>query len=599
MLKRVAIPLFVLCVLAFLFFPFFQVHSKQDLDLMSLGQWPVLHGGRVKPLDSVGRAVLLTLRGKQTVRMNSLIVHSDQWFLDVLTKPALADTYPVFRIDNPSIVALIGADPSLNQKYYSFHQLQPALETVQSQATDIEKIEPKKQTAFQKDVIGLRNKLWLYFQLKNAIQVESISDFDAVVKGYQAHVKDWMANPSTMPQEGVVAFKVFKWMSDISAIRVVPRGSEKSVNWLSMGDGLMVFQSSSNEVISSYQTMASQYQHANLKLFNKTVKHQLDSFLKFYPQVMFKVKMEYRLNQWAPFYRSLGVYLVVFLLVFSYWLWGAEILSKMAYLGLWMGFSVHTIGILTRMYVQGRPPVTNLYTSAVFVGWIAVLMGLMLEKIYKNNMGTMVASVMGFLTLIIAHHLSLQGDTLEMMQAVLDSNFWLSTHVVTVTIGYGAAFLAGVLANIYVLRGTFTSSLDETTRKNLHNMVYGVLCFALFFSFTGTVLGGIWADQSWGRFWGWDPKENGALLIVLWNAAILHARLGGMIKTRGLMAMAILGNIVTSFSWFGVNMLGVGLHSYGFMDKALFWLVVFVFSQLFMLWLCFLPSYKTHSQKSL
>src|SRR5437763_1739057 len=86
--------------------------------------------------------------------------------------------------------------------------------------------------------------------------------------------------------------------------------------------------------------------------------------------------------------------------------------------------------------------------------------------------------------------------------------------------------------------------------------------------FVGTVLGGIWADQSWGRFWGWDPKENGAVLIVLWCAIILHARWGGFIRQRGLMVMAIFGNVVTSFSWFGVNMLGVGLHSYGFMQKA-------------------------------
>ena len=90
----------------------------------------------------------------------------------------------------------------------------------------------------------------------------------------------------------------------------------------------------------------------------------------------------------------------------------------------------------------------------------------------------------------------------------------------------------------------------------------------------------IWADQSWGRFWGWDPKENGALLIVIWCAVILHARWGGMVRERGLMALAIFGNVVTSFSWFGVNMLGVGLHSYGFMDKAFQWLMAFIITQL-------------------
>ena len=120
-------------------------------------------------------------------------------------------------------------------------------------------------------------------------------------------------------------------------------------------------------------------------------------------------------------------------------------------------------------------------------------------------------------------------------------------------------------------------------------MVYGIICFATLFSFVGTVLGGIWADQSWGRFWGWDPKENGAFIIVLWNAIYLHVRWDGMVRERGLMNLAIFGNIVTSFSWFGVNMLGIGLHSYGFMDAAFKWLMIFVASQVGLIILGMLP----------
>jgi hypothetical protein len=120
-------------------------------------------------------------------------------------------------------------------------------------------------------------------------------------------------------------------------------------------------------------------------------------------------------------------------------------------------------------------------------------------------------------------------------------------------------------------------------------MVYGIICFATLFSFVGTVLGGIWADQSWGRFWGWDPKENGALLIVIWNALILHVRWGDLLGDRGIMNLAVFGNIVTSFSWFGVNMLGIGLHSYGFMDAAFQWLMIFIGSQCFIIAVGLLP----------
>jgi ABC-type transport system involved in cytochrome c biogenesis permease subunit len=184
---------------------------------------------------------------------------------------------------------------------------------------------------------------------------------------------------------------------------------------------------------------------------------------------------------------------------------------------------------------------------------------------------------------------------MEMMRAVLDSNFWLATHVVVITVGYSATYLAGFLALIYVFRGLLTKSLDQGTADALTRMVYGIVCFATLFSLVGTVLGGIWADQSWGRFWGWDPKENGALLIVLWNAIILHCRWGGLVKQRGLMALAIFGNVVTSWSWFGTNMLGVGLHSYGFMDEAFFWLVTFVATQLLAIGLALIPLEKWRS----
>ena len=176
-----------------------------------------------------------------------------------------------------------------------------------------------------------------------------------------------------------------------------------------------------------------------------------------------------------------------------------------------------------------------------------------------------------------------------MMRAVLDTNFWLATHVVVVTLGYASTFVAGFLAVIYLVRGFFTTTLDQDTAKSLARMVYGIVCFATLFSFVGTVLGGIWADQSWGRFWGWDPKENGALIIVLWNALILHARWGGMVRERGLVTMAIFGNIVTSWSWFGVNMLNIGLHSYGFTSGITVTLVIFAVSQLIVIGLALMP----------
>ncbi len=114
-----------------------------------------------------------------------------------------------------------------------------------------------------------------------------------------------------------------------------------------------------------------------------------------------------------------------------------------------------------------------------------------------------------------------------MLQAVLDTQFWLATHVVTINLGYAATFAAGAWGIVYILFSHVFPLLDDDARRKVLRTLYGTLCFAIFFSFVGTVLGGLWADDSWGRFWGWDPKENGALMIVLWNALVLHARWGG------------------------------------------------------------------------
>jgi ABC-type transport system involved in cytochrome c biogenesis permease subunit len=303
-----------------------------------------------------------------------------------------------------------------------------------------------------------------------------------------------------------------------------------------------------------------------------------------------RVDFEVFFNNFSPFYYAAALYMVAFMLGAASWLGWSRPLRRASIWLLCFTFVVHTLALVGRIYISGRPPVTNLYSSAVFIGWGCVLLGLVLEWLYRLGLGNIVAAVAGFLTLVVAHNLSLDGDTLIVMQAVLDTQFWLATHVVCMTLGYATTFLAGALGVMYILLAHVTSVLNQNDRRQLTRMIYGTLCFAIFFSFVGTVLGGLWADDSWGRFWGWDPKENGALIIVLYNALVLHARWGGLVKGRGLAALAIGGNIVTTWSWFGVNMLGVGLHAYGASEKnTAMWLLTFAASQLALIGLGLIP----------
>jgi ABC-type transport system involved in cytochrome c biogenesis permease subunit len=338
-----------------------------------------------------------------------------------------------------------------------------------------------------------------------------------------------------------------------------------------------------------YGDLISAYRSDNVAGFNRIIQEYNQYLDRTIPEQLSRPRLEYLFNRAQPFLQAMVLYVIVLILALFSWLKWPKTLGKTAVILLVCAFLLHTVGLSVRMYLQGRPPVTNLYSSALFVGWGSVLLCLFLERFYKNGIGSVCASTIGFVTLLIAHNLQLDGDSLEMLRAVLDTNVWLATHVVMVTLGYSSVALAGFLGIIYILRGLFTTSFNETTASSLGRMIYGVTCFATLFSFVGTILGGIWADQSWGRFWGWDPKENGALLIVLWNAIILHARWGGLIRERGLAVMSVFGNIVVSLSWFGVNMLGVGLHSYGFMDQAFGTLMTFIAIQLVIMALGMLP----------
>jgi ABC-type transport system involved in cytochrome c biogenesis permease subunit len=285
-----------------------------------------------------------------------------------------------------------------------------------------------------------------------------------------------------------------------------------------------------------------------------------------------KANLEAYFNHVSPFYVGIPLYALAFLLAMLGWLFRYRPLNWGAFTLVVLTLALHTTALVLRIYISGRPPVTNLYSSAV--------VGLLVELIYRNGLGNIVSAIAGFATLIIAYFLAAGGDTITVLQAVLDTQFWLATHVTCITLGYTATYVAGLMGVLYVVFGLFTPLLDQAMRKDLGRMIYGIVCFAIFFSFVGTVLGGLWADDSWGRFWGWDPKENGALIIVLWNALVLHAKWDKMVADRGLAVLAIGGNIVTSWSWFGVNELGIGLHSYGFTSGVLLALGLFALSQL-------------------
>jgi ABC-type transport system involved in cytochrome c biogenesis permease subunit len=399
--------------------------------------------------------------------------------------------------------------------------------------------------------------------------------------------------------------------------------------------------------IAAWRELLSHYRDGDASACNVAVRRYLSSLEErsFDGVGMTRIGFEWFFNFFQPFFLASMLDFFAFLIAAVAMLGWSRTLNRTAFAIIALSFALHTFAIIARIVISGRPPVTNLYSTAVFIGWGIVLLGMIFERIYRMGVGNLLASFSGFATLLIAHFLGGDGDTFTVLVAVLDTQFWLATHVTTINLGYATTFLAGLMGVLYLamrtpflfafvmsavvgamsllLPGPIAQTIEAFTEislsanavkwigmiaslagigatawastlpqyrdaapltpereKNLSRMLYGTLCFGIFFSFVGTVLGGLWADDSWGRFWGWDPKENGALIIVLWNAVVLHARWGGLVKNRGTAVLAIGGNIATAWSWFGVNELGVGLHSYGFTEGVLLALALFAISQL-------------------
>ncbi len=311
-----------------------------------------------------------------------------------------------------------------------------------------------------------------------------------------------------------------------------------------------------------------------------------------------KAEKEVKLYTAGYFKKSLVYFILGFVLLAVSWLAPGSKFSKifgwLALASLIYALFMNAYGITMRSIIRSRPPITNLYDTVIFITGSVVFLALLLEYFTRKGIGTLMAALAGVLGMFLSirYEVKEATDTMDPLQAVLDTNFWLATHVTAINIGYAAGMLAAFLGAFYLLRrflkplpkvlrgisgseqvnGAEIFEVDKAerdTQRLITNMTYGIVCFALFFSLVGTVLGGVWANYSWGRFWGWDPKENGAFMICLWTLVILHMRMGGYVKEIGIAVLSVILGVIVTFSWWGVNNLGVGLHSYGFTDGVM------------------------------
>jgi ABC-type transport system involved in cytochrome c biogenesis permease subunit len=620
------LPLIITAIFAIWIVGKLPMRKDEGFAFREFGRLPVVNGGRRQPVDSLARNSLLQFRGKQTANYEPWkswtekpkIVSATEWFLEVLVNPTVADTRPVFRVDHPDLKGLLGLPLDkgfeTDAKHFSWNQLNAKSDALLKEMQRVGELPAGQRNQFDKAVSNLWRATFLYQELKASLQPPDARDWPAELQAFldtrTAGRAAAQAQSAGRPHDQAALDRIMADATRFDAMErydefgkrnemrmplfLPPETGNDDYAWLRTGEALMhaARGETPNFALAHYARIGSAFRGNDVAAFNEAVAAyrgalagRLDANLK-------QASQEQYFNHLQAFYLAMTLCIFAFLGAVVFWFrpvdW--EWLRRASANVLVLAVLMTAVGIIFRMVLIGRPPVINLYSSATFIAWGAPVLGLILERFWRNSIGVVVGSMIAAMCLIVAHYLSLEKDTLEMLRAVLDTNFWLATHVVIVTLGYASTFVAGFLGIIFVVRGFFTSAVTPELKRSLARMVYGIVCFATLFSFVGTVLGGIWADQSWGRFWGWDPKENGAVIIVLWNALILHARWGGLVRERGLINLAIFGNVVTSWSWFGTNMLGIGLHSYGFMDAAFYALLGFDLTMLAFIGIGMLPT---------
>ncbi len=573
---------------------------------------PIQDEGRIKPMGTFAAYTLMKFSGKQTCKDPSgNTLSATAWLMHCLFHPRYAQTCNVFRVDDSGVMVALGLPFTRKRDLYAHQDLAPAAAKLSALAEQYAHVPAKQRTPLQTQLLNLASNVHDFESLLGAMDFTEVSFTfpssdplgalfpqdrpyrisDALAKSgaIRAAViamrsqagaeKD--QDPQGWASVGVLLGEMEKIAAHGHVLALFPPPPDSGEKeWMAPADVVeWAFDRDEEEpsaapiaLLRSLEDLALARHDAaafaaNLRLFHDAVT-QIAMARGEYE----KVPLENAYHRAKLFQRSLMLYILAFLILAASWALPKR-MTENTFTDALLMFAVFAptaclgAGIVLRCIIRERPPVTTLYETILFVTFTAALIALLIEFLSKQRLALSLGAILGVLGMFLANKYEIEEgvDTMPSMVAVLDSNFWLSTHVTTIAIGYAAGLLAGAIAHVYLLGKLMGFRKDDPVfYGDITRMVYGTLCFSLLFSVIGTVLGGVWANESWGRFWGWDPKENGALLIVLWQLALLHARLGGYLRDHGVNMGAVFGGIVVAFSWFGVNLLGVGLHSYGF-----------------------------------
>jgi len=572
-----------------------QAKEKQTLNVSGWSALPIAHEGRIKPIDSFARIFLFKFTGAESVNGMS----ATDWLAEVVFDPASAIARPVFRINKPALFDITNSDT----KFFNYAVLSKSVQAKRGIIAALIEQNETSWTADQTEMMRVYQNYILATQLLRSLTAilplpANADDLDLGLEGavnyldlkkieqtLETRTKSTIeakgADPSqyTQTELGIadLSFQL-RIIQDAAQnnrlFKILPENFNSATNltnWLAPWEALNEGKGSPQKAayLEIWQEMAQGYLNQNQQAFDKAVTAAQNTLA---PLELKYLSLEKTYNALHLKTLITSLYFGVFFLLLAQIIFPKTTqkhvqrlwpILKTAFIS---ALILHIAYITFRIIILQRPPVGTLYESMLFVALIcAGLSAIFMARgdINTKQSAAVIGAFSGFILLYVSNGLA-DVDRMPTLVAVLNTNFWLTTHVLCITVGYGFCLIAGLMAHLHLLKWP-NKSLKSAPSNTYSNMMI-VAVFALLFTSVGTILGGIWADQSWGRFWGWDPKENGALLIVLWLVWLLHSRISGHLKELGFTIGMGFITIIVVLAWFGVNLLNVGLHSYGFIE---------------------------------
>jgi len=497
-----------------------------DTSVMDFKQWGLLatqDGGRRKPVDTFAKETLIRITGKSTYTDES----GRRWQPNDFVLSALMETHdwknePMVLVSFGNLKEQLGLDKT--QRRFSFTQLAGSaeLQRLANEAQAAKRAE-KPLDRVQQEALGVSDRLTLF-----------------------SHVLDG------------------------SALLIVPASGNETDPWVDpSGWSKYYSEAQFAPVQGQLQTLATAYINGDGFNFSRAA-NQLQENLRslspsVYPQEQ-QLRLEYFYNHFESFYRAIWCYgIALVILIAAHLRKRGRSLQNIGVAVALLGLAFQASGIIMRCMIAGRPPVTNMYESIIWVSFAVSVFGMIFFARYRAPVYLLAALPVTLIALLLVHQMPIaMPSSIDPLVPVLRDNFWLTVHVLTITLSYAAFALAMGFGHILLWRYARNPAAARGDAP-MHFWLYRVLQLGVLLLAAGTILGGVWANYSWGRFWGWDPKETWALIALLCYILALHGRLAGWWTQFGLAVASVVCFLAVLMAWYGVNfVLGKGLHSYGF-----------------------------------